>query len=164
MPANPEPAFFEAVSTPSRSFHRGLFALLAGVTLLWAIIGGTVFVLMGAWPVMGFLGLESALALGLVCLHHRWSARACEIVRIADGRLTVRRTDGMGRGMQASMNPYWAQVDLSERQGLVLVQRDRRIPIGAYLSESEKADLAEALRKALAAYRRPSFDNPQLRE
>jgi uncharacterized membrane protein len=55
-------------------------------------------------------------------------------------------------------------VELTEREGLALVQRDRRIAIGAYLSEAEKADLAAALREVLAAYRRPSFDNPQLRE
>jgi uncharacterized membrane protein len=54
-------------------------------------------------------------------------------------------------------------VELTERQGLALVRRGRRIAIGTYLSESEKEDLAGALRQALAAYRRPLFDNPQLR-
>jgi uncharacterized membrane protein len=43
------------------------------------------------------------------------------------------------------------------------VRRGQRIALGVYLSESEKAELAAALEEALAAYRRPDFDNPQLR-
>lgn len=166
MPANPspqpEPVLFEAVSTPSHSFHRGLFLLLAAVTLLWTIIGGTVFLALGAWPVFGFVGLESMLALVLVVAHHRWATRAREIVQLSGGRLTVRRVDGLGRRMEASMDPYWAQVELTERGGLAVVQRGQRIVVGAYLSEAEKEDLARALREALAAYRRPVFDNPAL--
>ncbi|RKK02728.1 DUF2244 domain-containing protein [Pseudoroseomonas wenyumeiae] len=168
MPANPapprpEPVLFEAVSTPAHSFHRGLFLLLAGITLAWTILGGTVFLLVGAWPVFGFLGAESLLALGLVLLHHRRAGRAREVVRLADGRITVRRVDGRGQRTEASMDAYWAQVELTEREGLALVRRGHRIPVGVFLSEAEKEDLAGALRQALAAYRRPSFDNPQLR-
>jgi uncharacterized membrane protein len=168
MPANPsprpEPVLFEAVSAPSHSFHRGLFLLLAAVTLLWTLIGGTVFLAVGAWPVFGFLGLESMLALGLVAAHHRWSTQAREVVRLSGGRLTVRRVDGLGRRTEASMDPYWAQVELTERGGLAVVQRGQRIVVGAYLSEAEKEDLAGALREALSAYRQPVFDNPALRE
>jgi uncharacterized membrane protein len=162
-PPRPEPVLFEAVSTPAHSFHRGLFLLLAGITLAWSIAGGTVFLLVGAWPVFGFLGVESLLALGLVWLHHRRAGRAREVVRLAEGRITVWRVDARGQRTEASMDAYWAQVELTERQGLALVRRGRRIAIGTYLSESEKEDLAGALRQALAAYRRPLFDNPQLR-
>jgi uncharacterized membrane protein len=61
------------------------------------------------------------------------------------------------------MQAYWANVELTERNGLALVRRGQRIALGVYLSESEKAELAAALEEALAAYRRPDFDNPQLR-
>jgi uncharacterized membrane protein len=168
MPANPalprpEPVLFEAVSTPAHSFRRGLFLLLAGITLTWSIAGGVVFVLLGAWPVFGFLGAESLLALGLVLLHHRRAGRAREVVRLAEGLITVHRVDGRGQRTEAAMDAYWAQVELSERQGLALVRRGQRIPVGIFLSDAEKEDLAGALREALAAYRRPVFDNPQLR-
>ncbi len=168
MPANPtprpEPVLFEAISSPAHSFHRGLFLLLATITLLWTIIGGTVFLALGAWPVFGFLGIESLLALGLVLAHHRWAKRAREVIRLSGGRLSVRRVDGLGRRTEASMDPYWAQVELTERGGLAVVRRGQRIALGTFLSEEEKADLAGALREALAAYRHPSFDNPTLRD
>ena len=170
MPANPaqppplpEPVLFEAVSTPAHSFHRGLFSLLEAITLLWTVAGGAAFIWLGAWPVFGFLGAESMLALGLVALHHRWAHRAREVVRLADGVVTVRRTDHRGRRSEASMQAYWANVELTERNGLALVRRGQRIALGVYLSESEKAELAAALEEALSAYRRPDFDNPQLR-
>jgi uncharacterized membrane protein len=162
-PPRPEPVLFEAVSTPAHSFSRGLFLLLAAVTLGWSVAGGTVFLMIGAWPVFGFLGIESLLALGLVLLHHRRAGRAREVVRLAEGRVTVRRVDGRGQRTEAWMDAYWAQVELTERDGLALVRRGQRIAIGTFLSETEKEDLAGALREALAAYRRPVFDNPQLR-
>jgi len=121
-----------------------------------------VFLFLGAWPVFGFVGIESLLALGLVMLHHRRAGRAREVLRLADGRLTLRRTDARGRLTEASMDAYWAQVEWTEREGLALVQRGQRMRIGAYLSEAEAAELAGELRQALAAYRRPFFDNPQL--
>ena len=162
MPA--EPILFEAVSTPHRSFRPRHFLLLAGLALLWALGGGTVFVLLGAWPVLPFLGVELIGALLLVVMHHRWSARALEVVWLTPDRLRVRRTDASGRREEAALDPYWTRVEWTERQGLALVQRSRRVPIGRFLSEEEQQELAETLRGVLRAYRSPVFDNPQLRE
>ncbi|MXP62376.1 DUF2244 domain-containing protein [Roseomonas sp. M0104] len=169
MPATPEPrpadpVLFEAVSTPPRSLRPTAFVVLGALCALWAIGGGLLFVLMGAWPVLPFLGLESGLVLLLVWLHHHWSGRTWEVVSLTPARLLIRRADWRGRREEASLNPYWARVEWSERSGLALVQRGRRVEIGRFLSEEEKQDLAAALRTALAAYRQPEFDNPQLRE
>jgi uncharacterized membrane protein len=163
MPASPERILFEAVSTPSRSFRPGGFVVMAALAGLWAIGGGTVFLLLGAWPVLPFMGLETFAVLGLVAAHHRWSGRAREVVLLTESRLSVRRIDASGRRMEAALDPYWARVVLTEREGLALVQRGRRVPVGCFLSDDEKQDLAAALQRVLAAYRQPVFDNPQLR-
>jgi len=155
---------FEAVSTPQRSLHPVAFLLLGALSAIWALGGGLLFLLIGAWPVLPFLGLESSLVLLLVWLHHRWSSRAWEIVSLTSSRLVIRRTDWRGRREEAALDPYWARVELSERGGLALVQRERRVEIGRFLSEEEKQDLAVALKAALADYRQPVFDNPQLRQ
>jgi len=154
---------FEAISTPQRSLHPVALLLLGALSAIWTLGGGLLFLLMGAWPVLPFLGLESGLVLLLVWLHHRWSSRAWEIVSLTSSRLVIRRTDWRGRGEEAALDPYWARVELSERGGLALVQRERRVEIGCFLSEEEKQDLAAALKAALADYRQPVFDNPQLR-
>lgn len=163
-PIPAEPVLFEAISTPPRSFRPRGFLLMAGLGLLWALGGGLVFVVMGAWPVLPFLGLEVAGVLALVALHHRWSGQAREVVSLTRQQLLVQRRDGLGRWERAALDPYWARVEWTERQGLALVQRGRRVPIGRFLSETEQQELAVTLRRVLAEYRAPVFDNPQLRE
>ncbi|MFC3126753.1 DUF2244 domain-containing protein [Pseudoroseomonas globiformis] len=159
-----EPPLFEAVSTPHRSLHPFGFLVLAVLCLGWALIGGVVFLVVGAWPVVPFLGGEALLVLGAVLLHHRWSGRAREVISIRSGLLRVRRDRGRGKAFEATLDPYWARVERDDQRGLALVQRGRRVEIGRFLSEQEQADLAAALEAVLAAYRQPVFDNPQLRE
>ena len=53
-----EPTLFSAMLTPHRSLGRhrlsAVMALLGGVSF----VAGMVFLLLGAWPVIGFLGLD----------------------------------------------------------------------------------------------------------
>jgi uncharacterized membrane protein len=160
----PEAILFEAVSTPHRSFRPRGFLLLAGLALAWSFGGGAVFLAIGAWPVLPFLGVEVIGVLVLVVLHHRASARALEVVSLSAGRIRVRRTDARGRRVEAALDPYWTRVEWHERQGLALVQRGRRVAVGRFLSEEEQQELAGVLREALRRYREPVFDNPQLRD
>ena len=56
-----EPTLFSAIITPHRSLSgKGFLAVMALVGSL-SFIGGMFFFLMGAWPVVGFLGLDVAL-------------------------------------------------------------------------------------------------------
>ncbi|MFB9971371.1 DUF2244 domain-containing protein [Pseudoroseomonas cervicalis] len=162
MSASPEPILFEAVSTPHRSLRPRAYAVVVALAGGWALLGGLFFAVIGAWPILPFLGVEILGALALILLHHRWSGRAREVISLLPDRLRVRRVDGLGRREEASLDPYWTRVEWSEREGLALVQRRRRVPIGRFLSEEEQQDLAQALRGALRAYREPVFDNPQL--
>lgn len=168
MSAQTDPILFEAICTPARSLgRRGMFAVAGGVLAGSLTIGG-IFSLFGAWPVLGFTGLEAVLVLSLLALHRRWSARSMEMLVLTEGRLTIRRTDAHGRQEALTLDPYWARLRLEERPGrvslLVLQQRQRRVEIGQLLGEDQKRDLAEALEAALRRYREPVFDNPQLRE
>lgn len=162
-----EPILFEAVSTPPRSLSaRGMRLLCAGSALGAAVPGG-LFLLLGAWPVLGFLGVEVALVLGLVALHRRWAARAREVVQLTERHLRVTVANGRGGWREAVLQPYWTRVALEEVAGgaarLSLVQRGRRVELGCFLSDREKRDLGEALAAALHRQRHPVFDNPQLR-
>jgi uncharacterized membrane protein len=168
MPAQPEPILFEAICTPSRSLGpRGMRILAAALLSASAGIGG-LFLALGAWPILGFTGLEAVLVLGLTALHRRWSQRSMEVLILTGDRLTIRRTDGRGRREEVSIDPYWARLQLEERPGqvslLVLRQRDRAIEIGKLLGDEQKRDLAGALGDALRRWRDPVFDNPQLRD
>ncbi|MFC7476159.1 DUF2244 domain-containing protein [Dankookia sp. GCM10030260] len=168
MSAQPDPILFEAICTPARSLgRRGMMIVACGVLAASLTIGG-VFTLFGAWPVLGFSGLEAALVLGLMLLHRRWAARSMEVLVLTEGSLTIRRTDAQGRQQALALDPYWTRLRLEERPGrvslLLLRQRQRDVEIGKLLGDAQKRDLAAALDAALRRCREPVFDNPQLRE
>lgn len=169
MPPHPEakPVLFEATTTPPASLSaRALRILALGVVAGSAVVGG-VCAWLGAWPILGFTGAEAALVLALLGLHRRWSRRMTESLRLADGRITIRRTDWRGRREEVVLSAYWTRLVLEERPGrvsvLLLRHRGVAVEVGNLLGEDQKRDLAEALAEALRAYRAPIFDNPQLR-
>lgn len=168
MPAQPQTVLFEAVCTPPRSLDARGMRIVAGLILVASAMIGLLFLMLGAWPILGFTGLEAALVLGLMALHRRWSLRSVEILILTEDRLTIRRTDFQGRREEVKVDPYWARLRLEERPGrvalLVLRQRDHAIEIGKLLGDEQKRDLAGALGEALRRWRDPVFDNPQLQD
>ena len=162
-----ETALFEAVIVPHRSLSpRALNRLLLAIGTL-CTINATVFVLMGAWPVAGFTGIELFLA-ALLFRINVLSARGSEVVLLTPSRLQIRRTSPKGERTELELPPAWLQVVFEEKPSrisrLLLVSQGRREEIAKVLGEEEKRDLARALEEALWRWRNPVFDNPQLRE
>lgn len=170
--AGAETVLFEAVSTPPRSAVPGGLRLVAALLAVPAAGFAALFAHLGAWPVMGFVGGGLTLALSLLTLHRRRSARQVEVVLLTPDRLTVTRVDGRGRREEATLQPYWSRLSLRERPGgtcelwLTAGRAGGRaaVEVGRYLGDADRRDLAEALAAALRNYREPRFDNPQLRD
>lgn len=162
-----ETPLFEAALVPHRSLSpRGLRLLLALLGLL-SFYTMTLLWLIGAWPVIGFSGVEVGLAIALIRVHGR-GARPCELVVLSERALRIVRTDARGRRRECVLEPGWLNVQLVERRGrvpaLLLVARGVREEIGAALGEAAKRELAHSLAAALHRLRNPRFDNAQLRE
>jgi uncharacterized membrane protein len=165
MSAAADPILFEAVSGPTRSLSRQGLIMFGCCAGLASAIPAVIFVAMGAWPVLGFLGVEVGLAIWLVAAHRRWSAVAEERVELRAGSLRVEQADGRGGRRAAEIDPYWARVELrgtADQPALRLVSRGKEVEIGRFLGTVEKRALAQALTAALARYRTPVFDNPML--
>lgn len=162
-----DPVTFEAVIVPHRSLGRRGFRWLAALLLGLTLLVSLVMFLAGAWPVIGFAGLEVTLALFLL-RRHALAPFGSEIVILTEGALRVIRTDPRGSREERTLPPAWLRVDVQERPGRVpaLLVRGARsvVEIGTVLGEEEKRALAAALRDALHRQRNPVFDNPQLRE
>lgn len=158
---------FEAVTRPPGGLSTSGMRWLCGLAAAAAAVPAVLFTALGAWPVLGFVGGELVLVLGLVALHRRWSRAAEETILLTEEGLLVRRHDGRGQREEARLDPYWARVEFEERPGAVPVlrahARGRSVEIGRFLSPEAKQDLATALTIALRGYRTPRFDNPQLR-
>ncbi len=162
-----EPVLFEAVTRPPAGLSARGLRWLCGIAAGVAAVPAIGFALLGAWPILGFMGVEVVVVLGLLLLHRRWNAGKLETVLLAGGRLLVTRQDGRGGEERAELEPYWARVSLEEPPDgaprLVASARGRSVEIGRFLAPEEKRALAEALEDALRRYRAPRFDNPQLR-
>jgi len=153
-----EPAIFSAIITPHRSLGSTGFLILMLCIGGVSFISGMVFLLLGAWPVFGFLGLDAVLIYVAFRANFR-AARAYEEVTVTASELIVRKVNPRGRVREWTLNPVWVQLDriVHEEFGierLFLVSRGRRLTIAAFLGPDEKASFARALSNALGEAKR----------
>jgi uncharacterized membrane protein len=149
---------FSAVLTPHRSLSpRGFMVLMAAICIV-SFATGVLFFMLGAWPVIGFMGLDVALIYLAFRLNFR-ALRRYETVDLTDDALTVTRVEPSGRSQAWSFNPYWVRLRLEPRIGrsteLSLASHGQRLVFASFLSDSEREDFAHALSSALSATRSP---------
>jgi uncharacterized membrane protein len=141
---------------PHRSLSPRGFAILMAAIAVVGFCGGLAFFLMGAWPIVGFFGLDVALIYWAFKASYR-SGRAHEIIRLTPRELTVERVSPTGRSRRWSFQPYWLRVELEERAGrtsrLTLQSHGRAFEVGGFLTSEERDEVATALRHALAQCR-----------
>jgi uncharacterized membrane protein len=154
----PEPKIFAATITPHRSLGSTGFLILMLCIGALSFGCGMLFLLLGAWPVFGFLGLDVLLIYVAFRANFR-AARAYEEVTITASELTVRKVSHHGVVREWTLNPLWVQLDriVHEEFGierLFLVSRGRRLAVASFLSPDEKASFARALSAALGEAKR----------
>lgn len=152
----PDNALFDAVLYPHRSLSPTGFLILMAAISGCSIALGTVFWIAGAWPVVGFFGLDVLLIYVAFRLSYR-DARRYEVVRLTRNELTIERFVRGRQVMQKQLQPYWLNVRVEEeRTGpdrLMLRSHGQGFEIGAFLSPPEKQDFADNLTDALAKVR-----------
>jgi hypothetical protein len=87
---------FQAVITPRRSLSLPAMRVLLAAICALCIGSASLWVIVGAWPVGGFTGLELLLAAWLVRMHIR-AGRASELVLLTDSSLRIIRTNPAGQ-------------------------------------------------------------------
>jgi len=155
---------FSALLTPHRSLNRTGFVLVMAFLSAVSFAAGIAFLIMGAWPVFGFFGLDVLAIYWAFRINYR-RAKASEEISVTPTELRVRRISDRGHVAEWVLNPLWVQVDqiAHEEFGierLYLVSRGRRMSIGSFLSPGEKASFSSALKAGLAAARRGVTYNP----
>jgi uncharacterized membrane protein len=153
-----EPTLFSAVLTPHRSLGRTGFVVLMCLIGGISFVAGLVFFIAGAWPVMGFFGLDVLLVYIAFKVSYR-SAAAYEQVTMTPSTLTVRKVSHRGKVAEWTLNPVWVRLqrEANEEFGierLFLVSHGRRVPVATFLGPAEKASFASALSAALGEARR----------
>lgn len=155
-PSRENDAHFSAVLAPHRSLGpKGFMVLMVAVCAV-SFGTGLLFYLIGAWPVIGFMGLDVALIYVAFTLNFR-ALKRYEIVDLTGDALTVTRVAPSGEAQSFSFNPYWVRLNLEPRLGrsseLSLASHGRKLVFASFLTDSEREDFAAALRAALASAR-----------
>ncbi len=141
--------------------HRSLsprgFLILMSLIGLVSFVVGLGFLLIGAWPVFGFFGLDVALIYWAFKLNYR-SGELYEVVSVSPENLKLSRHHPSGRVEDYEFNPYWAHVRLTTdrpdgRTSLRLAAQGREVAFGQFLTDDERRAFADALTGALLASR-----------
>src|SRR3977135_330402 len=137
-----DPALYQAkvlsaLLAPHRSLNRTGFLVLMGCLSVVSFATGIAFLLMGAWPVLGFLGLDVLVIYWAFRVNFRRAA-ATEEITVTPSELRVRRVSHRGHVVEWVLNPLWVQLDQKVHaefgiERLYLVSRGRRGSVGSFL-------------------------------
>jgi uncharacterized membrane protein len=153
-----EAPLFSARLDPHRSMSVRGSAIVIGAYALLSALFSLPFFLIGAWPIVGFLGLD-VLLLFLAFRFSFRSARAYEQVVLSSIELMFARVSARGARREWRFNPIWVRLERVEDEEfgmrqLAIASRGERVEIGAFLGPEQKAALATDLSRALAEARR----------
>ena len=154
---NPEPVFVAELS-PHRSLGRTGFLLLMGFVAATCFISGIMFLVIGAWPVFFFMGLDVLIVYIAFKMNYR-DGRKRERVSVSRNALKVELFDPAGNRKEHLFNPLWTrfEVDRHEEHGILsmrLASREASVVIGSFLNPDDRASFAQAFGHALADVKR----------
>lgn len=159
-----EQQIFSALLTPHRSLNRtGFLAVMLFLSVV-SFVTGIVFLMKGAWPVLGFFGLDVLVVWWAFKANFR-TARAREEITVTTSELRVRRVSHRGQVAEWTFNPLWVRLDMEVDEDfgiehLYLISRGHQIQIARFLGPEEKSSFHKGLVEALNAAKRGPTYNP----
>ena len=147
-----EPILFREILQSHQALSpRGWAIVFGALGLFFASFGLAMFV-SGAWPVIGFLGLEiGGLYVGYRVVVGRAQRR--EEVILTPSTLSLQLRDQQGRLFRQSFPAQGCRVSINTPttwdDPVVLQAENRRIPFGADLNPDQRKDVADRLFQAL---------------
>src|SRR5258705_5326798 len=144
MTETPIPAFHFATSVvPHRSLSPEGFRWLIRGAIAANLLIGLPMMLLGAWPVLGFMGLDVWL-LWFLFKRSYLDARRSETLLLTDRELIIDRVAPDGEREQHRLDAYWLRVELvgQESDRLGLASRGNPVVIGRFFPPTEPPKVA----------------------
>ncbi len=145
---------FRAILTPNRSLSKAGFILLMSAIGIVSFAIGIAFLSMGAWPVLGFFGLDVALIYWAFRANYR-AGREFETIEVAPDTLTVTRSSADGEAQKFDFQTNWVRIVLDEepsgRTRLNLRSHGRDFSFAKFLSDDERREFAGTLESEIRA-------------
>jgi len=148
--------YMDAVIRPNRSLGRTGMAVVLGVVIAFNLMVAVFLLVLGAPPVLPFLGLD-VLALWLALRASNRALSRSERVRVTAEAITVSREDAKGAKVVWTSPTAFTRVDLDqpgEHESRVrLFMSRRRLTLARALSPDERVQFAHALERAIKSAR-----------
>ena len=148
-----DPAAFDAILYPNRSLPNSGFIAVMTIVIAVNFTLGVYFFSLGAWPVLGFCGLDVFLVWLAFRLSYR-QGRLRERVTLGSGYLHVSRVLPSGHETRWRLQPAWTRVFVDNPEGhearIRVVSKGRTLILGAFLSPPERAAFGARLRQEIA--------------
>ncbi|MEH6496079.1 MAG: DUF2244 domain-containing protein [Pseudomonas marincola] len=133
--------------SPHRSLPpRGFLVLMIFIGVV-SFTAGIAFLMMGAWPVFGFFGLDVLLVYVAFRLNYR-EAQKREVIEIREGDLRVRAISPSGTEKCRTFQSYWSRCVI-EGEMLLIRSRNETAEIGSFLNLEEKEEVMNEITSAL---------------
>lgn len=158
MASNADDMIFSAELYPHRSLsrfgYRNLGLLLAALTIIHAIF----FVVVGAWLVMIFWGLDLILLAGALWVNQR-RARAREYVEVTSQAITIRKVSASGETSRYNFNPFSAKLEVHRRgdfgiEKIEISEPGQMTDVGSFLNPDDRESFAKSFNAAMIKAKR----------
>lgn len=141
---------------PQRSLKPEHFSKMLLVLIVICTLASIRFIIVGAWPVVFFLGADVVALWFAFFLSYR-RGRIFETVQLSATDLIITKSDAGGRVTSTRFEPYWATVSIetvgADKNILTVSHHDKRVEIGDFLVPHERRQLATTISDALQAWR-----------
>ena len=148
------PKTWRATLIPHRSLSPKGFVILMSVIAGLNLTVGMFFYIIGAWPVVGFMGLDVALV-WLAFRANFADGRRAERIEITADELVLLRLAERNPPQELRFLRRWVRVELQEDRERELIGplylrfRGKRTEIASFLGARERLAFAQALKAAL---------------
>ena len=152
---NKNKKLYEITLYPYRSMNKLGFFILMFTLALISFVAGIMFILIGAWPVFGFFGLDVLLIYIFFKLNFR-SGKKKEVIILDKKNLIIKFYNPKKIEKIYKLDPNWLKINLIKLKNstskLQISSKNKSVIVGSFLRYQEKNDIICSLQKALKKY------------
>lgn len=151
---NLDDILLEVFLSPSVATRLPLIRWILAIFGALCVSLGVAFALVGAQPVLGFMGIEIVLLWGAYrfCLRN---TRMAEHLILSNQKLIFHRVDRSGNISITNLEPRWLNVEINQGKGIashiIITSKGRVHKVGAFLAPNEQIRLLNILKQALSS-------------
>jgi uncharacterized membrane protein len=145
--------YMDAHLRPNRSLSAHGFKIVMLSMAAISFVAGLGFLAIGAWPVVGFFGLDVLLVYLAFKINFKAGARECETIHVTAREVSISRTCYRGHTGWWQVSPAFARIHIDQpseyEASVTLVAGGTSVPIATCLSPQERLVFAKAFQAAL---------------